>query len=327
MDKKYLVIDVGGTFTKYAVMDEECQFYCKDKVPTVKTNADDFIEMIVGIFHNTEDIAGIAISQAGVIDSDKGFLYNGGSLTFLQNLNLTEKLQKRCKVPVTVENDARCAGLAEIWKGSLSDCNNAIALIIGTAVGEAMIVDRKVLKGKHCMAGEFSYVLTNAEDAENSDKTLAMRGGMPALIRIAAEALGIPENQLSGEEIFRKANEGEAQAMACVRKFARTLAVQINNAQFLFDPERIAIGGGVSAQPLLIQFIREELAKFSKIYPHKVPSPEITTCRFFNDSNLIGALYVHLKAQEVKIDVKKVQELLELVGDRREGAYLRELFS
>ena len=63
------------------------------------------------------------------------------------------------------------------------------------------------------------------------------------------------------------------------------------------DPEKIAIGGGISAQPLLIRMIREELEKICGMMPHEISVPEVTVCRYFNDSNLIGALYVHLNAE------------------------------
>ena len=323
--KKYLVIDIGGTFTKYAVMDESCRFYSKDKIETVKSDLEGFIEMLVRIYESTGEVSGIAISSAGMIDSETGFMYNGGSLFMIKNINLVEILEHRCHVPVTVENDARCAGLAEVWKGALSDCRNSIALIIGTAIGGAVVVDRKVLKGKNCMAGEFSYILTNAKKADDKDQIFAVTGGMPALFHLASARLGIPEAEITGEMIFSRANCGEQEALACIRQYARALAVQINNLQFIFDPEKIAIGGGVSEQPLLLQLIREELRSLSEVYPYPVPVAEITNCRFFNDSNLIGALYVHLKAQEEEIRPERVRELLDLVKNRREGEYLRAL--
>lgn len=49
---KYLVIDVGGTFTKYAIMDEDSNFYEKDKVPTAKASLEEFVEMLVTIYGN-----------------------------------------------------------------------------------------------------------------------------------------------------------------------------------------------------------------------------------------------------------------------------------
>ena len=98
-----------------------------------------------------------------------------------------------------------------------------------------------------------------------------------------------------GEKLFGMAAEGNETALACAGNYARQIAVQIMNLQFMLDPERIAIGGGVSAEKILITLIKEEIEKLIKVYPHPVPLPEITTCRFYNDSNLIGALYSHLK--------------------------------
>lgn len=322
---KYLVVDVGGTFTKYGVMDEEGNFYQKDKIPTRQKTLEDFVQMLVELFENNrQEVSGIALSMAGMIDSDSGFLYNGGSIFCLSNINIVELLGMHCHVPVTVENDARCAALAELWKGSLKDCTNGVAVICGTAIGGAVICDRKVVRGKNCMAGEFSYVLTDSKDSFNSDKTLANTGGVPALIRLAAKKKGIPENELDGEKIFSMANCGDEEMLGCIREFSNGMAVQITNYQFIFDPERIAIGGGISAQPLFIQMVKEELTKLNRVYPHPVPIPEITPCEFFNDSNLIGALYVHLKSKEEQLNPERVKELMHMLKDRREGRYLRE---
>lgn len=325
---KYLVVDVGGTFTKYAIMDEDCNFYVKDKVATRQESLEAFVEMLVQLYDSyREEVSGIALSSAGIIDSETGFMYNGGSLLCIKNINIVEILQERCGVSVSVENDAKCAALAEVWRGTLADCKNAVAVICGTAVGGAVIVDRKVLRGNHFMAGEFSYVLTDGTDAMNAQKTLAKVGGMPTLIQNVAKQKGVSEKELNGEKVFSLANTGDAEVLECIRQFAHGLAVQLTNYQYVLDPERIAIGGGVSAQPLFLQIIKEELKKLNGVYPHDVPIPEVVTCKFFNDSNLIGALYVYLKSQEEIIDIEKVREFLSLVRNRREGQYLREFFA
>ncbi|MGN1141326.1 MAG: ROK family protein [Oliverpabstia sp.] len=325
----YLVIDIGGTFIKYAIMDEDSNFIQKDKIPTEKESLERFVDSIVGIYDKFADeyvIEGIAISSPGMIDSNTGFMYNGGSLFFINKINIVEILQNRCKVPVTVENDAKCAALAEVWKGSLADCQNSIALILGTAVGGAVIVDKKVLKGVHFMAGEFSYIFTDGKNYQDRSQLLAEQAGVPGLIRLVAKKKGISEEELNGEKIFSMVNQGDAEAVECLRTYCRGLAVQISNYQFLIDPEKIAIGGGISVQPILLELIREELRKLGDVFPYTMPIPEVTTCRFFNDSNLIGALYVHLKSKEERIDVEKVREFMRLVADRPEGQYLRELF-
>ena len=332
-EMKYLCIDVGGTYTKYAVMDEECDFCLKDKVPTVYDTLEHFVDMLAGIWRKNqallqergEEIAGIALSSAGVIDSETGFMYNGGSLTTISNINIVEILEKQCGVPVTVENDAKCAALAEVWRGALKGCRNAAAVICGTAVGGAVICNGKVVRGKRFMAGEFSYLLTESSDPMNPEWIFAQTGGVPALIRMVAEKKHIPAEELDGEKVFSMANCGDEEAMECIRRYACRIAMQINNCQYIFDPDRVAVGGGISAQPLFIQMIREELKKLNGIYPYVMPIPEVVPCQFFNDSNLIGALYVHLKSQEEKISIEKVEELMSLVGERREGRYLREM--
>lgn len=225
-----------------------------------------------------------------------------------------------------MENDAKCAALAEVWKGVLSDCKDAIALIIGTAVGGAIICDGKILRGKNFMAGEFSYIFTDTKDCMNRKKLLAETNGISGLIQLVSQKKKIKADELDGEKIFSMANYGDKETLECLRIFCRGLAVQISNYQFITEPERVAIGGGISVQPLLIQMIKEELKKINAVFPHDMPIPDVTACKFFNDSNLIGALYVHLRAQEEKLDMNKVIEFMSLVQDRREGKYLRELF-
>lgn len=323
---KYLAIDVGGTFTKYALMDEDCQFYEKDKVPTEKDSLEKFVDMLTAIYEKfSEEIEGIAICAPGMIDSEKGFMYNGGSLFCIKNINIVEILKNRCNVPVTVENDAKCAALAEVWKGSLSDCSNSMAVIIGTAVGGAVIVDKKVLKGKNFMAGEFGYLFTDENRWQERSQFLAENGGVPALIRMVETKKHLPEGSLDGEKIFSMANQGDEETIEVLRQYCRHLAVQISNCQFVVDPEKIAIGGGISAQPILLELIKEALKELNAVFPYSLPIPEIVNCRFFNDSNLIGALYVHLKSREEKIDMNKVREFISLVGERREKQYLKEL--
>lgn len=134
-----------------------------------------------------------------------------------------------------------------------------------------MFCNGKLLRGRHLFAGEFSYLLSDGDDAMNPEKVLAYTASTAALIGLTARKKGIPREELDGEKVFRMVNQG--------------------------DPEKIAIGGGISAQPLLIRMIREELEKICGMMPHEISVPEVTVCRYFNDSNLIGALYVHLNAE------------------------------
>lgn len=322
----YLAIDVGGTFTKYAIITEECQMIQKNKIPTVMESREDFIASLVRIYKKYEgQVDGIALSMPGIIDSETGFMYTGGNLACITNLNIVEILESRCNVHVTVENDAKCAALAEVWKGALMDVSDAIVVVCGTGVGGAVIHDRKVLKGIHNMAGEFSYIMTDAEPEYTLDNSLAGNTGIKCMMKFVSKHTGIPAEELDGEKAFSMANCGDEKAIAGIREYVKHLAIQINNYQFIFDPEKIVVGGGISVQPLFLQMIKEELKKINAVYPWDLPIADVEVCKFFNDANLIGAVYVHIKSKERKIDVDKMNELLDMVKDRREGQYLMEL--
>lgn len=283
---------------KYAVITQECEIILKEKVPTITDELESFLNSLYLIYEKVKrdyDLSGIALSMAGMIDSRQGFMYTGGNVKCITDLNIVEIMERRCGIPVTVENDAKCAALAELWKGALLDCQNAVAMICGTGIGGAIIQDRKVLTGAHFMAGEFSYVMTETKGEYELKNCVAENTGMNALIEYVAEETGISAKKLDGEKIFVMANRSEEKVLKGLRRFVQKVAIQIHNYQYILDPEKIAIGGGVSIQPLFIQMIKEELYKINRIYPWTLPIPEVVTCKFFNDANLIGAVYVHLQ--------------------------------
>ena len=263
----YAVVDVGGTFIKYAVMTAEGEFLQKGKIPTETQDLNLFLESIANIYREAAadqgDIAGVALSMPGFLDVETGYAYNGGGVRCVKEINLIEALRERIPVPVTMENDARCAALAELWHGNLAGCRNAAAVILGTGVGD--------------------------------EKTIAARAASArGLVSMVAEAKGIPEEELDGVKVFRMIDDGDAAVREILWKFAGNVARLICNIQIIIDPERVVVGGGISTQPLLIEMIRDQARNMMKLFSWtELPVPDIVPCKFFNDSNLIGALYSH----------------------------------
>ena len=295
----YAVIDVGGTFTKYAVMTAEGEFLRKGKIPTETEDLDLFLKSIAGIYEEAAakegDIAGVALSMPGFLDVETGYAYNGGGVYCVREMNLIEALRKRIPVPVTMENDARCAALAEFWHGNLAGCRNAAAVILGTGVGGGIIVNGEILRGKHFVAGELSYFIFDDMGDELDEKKLAsLAASARGLVGMVAEAKGMPEDELDGVKVVKMIEEGDETVREILWKFAGNVARIICIIQIIIDPERVVVGGGISTQPLLIEMIRKQAEKTMKLfYWSDMPVPEIEPCRFFNDSNLIGALYSH----------------------------------
>ena len=292
----YLAIDIGGTFIKYAVITESAEIISKGKKPTDTENLDVFLDTLEEIYRENEESnpAGVAISMAGVLDVDSGYAYNGGGVRCIQNLEIVNILEERLKVPVTIENDAKAAALAEVWKGNLSDVRDGIVIVIGTAIGGAVIIDRKVLRGKNLMAGEFSYISIGEPGKPAWTDIWGNTGGARGLIQMTAAKKGLDPESLDGVAVFEMVNGGDAEARAALREYTDLLAQQIMNLQVVINPERFVVGGGISCQPVLFQELSKSVQVISDTFFGNVPVPDIMPCRFFNDSNLIGALYAHL---------------------------------
>lgn len=298
MDKRYFCIDVGGTAIKYAVLDEHLEFYEKGSVPTPYDGAEVYLDVLADLYARYgAGTRGIAMSVPGMIDSERGICVTGGNLTYIEQFPLAGRMQAKCGVPVTVMNDAKCAALAESRWGSLADCQDAVVLVLGTGIGGALIKDKKIHMGSHFAAGEFSFIMMEQEcDMESS--IWANRNGNRRLLEMAARVKGVPQESIDGFDVFRWAQEGDAGVLNVLDKFTKDIAFMMMNLQIVFDPERFAIGGGISRQPLLLEYIRKNLDYYYSIYPFQVPHAEVAACKYFNDANLIGALGYHLDRYE-----------------------------
>ncbi len=288
--KKCLCIDVGGTAIKYGIIDSSLNLTDKGEVATPYDGVEAYLDTLELIFRRTEgQVQGIAMSVPGVIDSENGICISGGNLRFIENFNLAEEVEKRCKVPVSIMNDAKSAAMAEARWGALSDCKDGIVIVLGTGIGGALIKDGKVHFGKNFAAGEFSFI-TLSDNMDSSDDTWAGRAGNPRLRTLVANAKGIEDpEEITGYDVFRWAEEGDPLVLMSLEQFTRGIAHMIINLQVIYDPDRFVIGGGISRQPLLLQYIKKNLNYFYTQFKWPGMKADVTTCKFFNDANLIGA--------------------------------------
>jgi predicted NBD/HSP70 family sugar kinase len=155
------------------------------------------------------------------------------------------------------------------------------------------VVDGKVHVGKTFASGEFSSIRTNGDDGNDFSGIWAVRNGIRGLLTSVQNALNT-DDLLTGHEIFEMANNGHELVLKGLDEFCNRLAIQIYNLQTFFDPQVIAIGGGISAQPLLFELTEKHIEDmYQKALKANSPinRPNIKVCVFKNDANLIGALY------------------------------------
>ena len=298
-----LTIDIGGTYIKYAGMGENAEILFRGKVPTPQTGREDLLNAIEAIWAEAQNPApaGIAISMPGIIDRENGHCVLGGALRYNDDFNIRDALLERCPTRIVIENDAKCAATAEACMGSLQDVRDGLVLLFGTMIGGGIIHDHKVIRGRHFSAGEVSYILPYAERKPCRENVWGNCNGTPRLCGLYAERKGLDLKSVNGHVFFDAVSAGDRVAVECLDEFTRGAAVQIFNLQTILDPERVAIGGGISAQPAFIESIRKNLDELYAECPYPLPHAEIVPCTFQNDANLIGAVQCFLEAYRSEI--------------------------
>ncbi len=292
----YLVYDWGGTSLKYALMNEEAEIKESGSVPTPSRTStkESFYQLLDSIWNQFHDVDGIAISSTGVIDSEKGIAQTIGALPFLDNTNVKKELEERYNVKVTLENDGKCAALAELWKGNLSDVDDGAVVVIGTNIGTALILDHKLRRGKRFLAGEVCAMCVE-KDKPTDPYSYIGQLGTPYLCKLIQEKLMLNE-ALDGLKAFDYIQQGNESALLALKEYTDTLAIVLFNMNIMLDLEKILIGGGISEQPILMESLKHSIEDIKNIHPDimkgiQYPLPNIDVCKYHNSANLIGALY------------------------------------
>lgn len=290
--EKILVLDIGGTFIKYGLA-------ISGKLEQVKKQATpkkvDAFKLCLNLIKNDflDNFDGVSISMPGIINADSGFAVHGGSLDFIRQMNIRTFFESIFDCPVSVENDARCGIIGEMNQGQLKGIKNAAMIVLGTGVGGSLIVNGQLVRGFHQAAGELSLVQTNS--AMNITDLFAAKNSVYSLLKPFAKALGQPLKEVSGEAFFKAIDNKDNAAQIILHDYCDSLAVQIWNLQAILDPEKIVIGGGISSQPILLDYIKQSLQKnvdSLNIGPlASMIAPAVFLSSLGNDANLIGAYY------------------------------------
>ena len=289
-----LAIDFGGTQVKSALVSEN--LVLEKSLPTQSSpqtldQALDVIDQLVTSVEAT--LSGIAISVPGTVDTDEGVIYHGGLLRFFHGFRVKEALQVKYHLPVAALNDGKAAALAELATGHLKGVTNGAALVLGSGLGGGIIINGKLFQGSHFQAGELTFLLPL--QMEKVDPSL-MRGttlSAVGLITKVNEILASPDLK-DGLLAFKAINAKKEAVYPIFETYCRNLAITILNLQTIFDMETFVLGGGISAQPILIEEVNRQ---FDEVH-HEIDfigkiikRPKIVACHHHNGANLIGAAY------------------------------------
>ena len=249
-------------------------------VDKIKNNAIPFIG---------EDIVNIGIACPGTISN--GTIIKAGNLG-IKNFNLSDKLQ--LNVPIKIENDGKCAAIAEKKIGMLKSYEDCIFLNIGTGIGGAVFLKGEMLKPKVCSGFELGHMTI---EKNGISCTCGKRGCFERYcsMRVLKEKIRTAYNlgqDIHSRELMEILENGSELSNDILNEYIENLCIGIANLVDIFEPQAIAIGGSFAYyEDFLLSKLKERFFIENRTFNGR-KDIEIKTALLKNDAGLIGATLI-----------------------------------
>ncbi|HXJ86598.1 MAG TPA: ROK family protein [Candidatus Binatia bacterium] len=308
--KAALGVDIGGTKVAVGVVSREGEILAQQRAPMVADGSaeagfDAVTRAIDSMSSSTTlEIERIGICAPGPLDPKRGIVLNPPNVSCWRNFPLADRVSAKYRVPVTVDNDANAAALAETLWGAARGFRYVFYLTIGTGIGTGIVFDGSIYHGKTGSAGEGGHV---SIDYRGPVCACGKRGcieilaagpaiGARARARIATETsrgslllslAGGDINTVTSETVGRAYAQGDALAKEILLDTVELLAPWLGNIVDLLDPDVVVIGGGVAA--MLKPFFEELKGQLPNwcVNPHASDVP-LVIARYGADAGIAG---------------------------------------
>ena len=308
MEQVCIGVDVGGTSVKMGMFRRDGHLLKKWEIPTRTQEHGAYIleDVAASVQAACEEaqaagqqVIGVGMGVPGPVESD-------GHVEVCVNLGWKDRFPARelsgllGGLPVFCGNDANVAALGEMWQGGGKGYKDIVMVTLGTGVGGGVIVDEKIVAGRHGLAGEIGHI-----HVRDGEKEACNCGGHGCLEQVAS-ATGIAREarrslatsdrssvlrqageQVTAKDVLDAAKAGDALALEVMETVAHYLGLVLAQVALTADPEIFVIGGGVSkAGPFLIDQIRRPYEEFLVISPKR---PLLGLATLGNDAGIYGA--------------------------------------
>ncbi|MFK5633876.1 ROK family glucokinase [Ornithinimicrobium sp. LYQ103] len=308
-------VDVGGTRIKAGLVDEHggvvrsTRRDTPDRTTDPGVVEDAVVAAVDELLHAPElaggAVVGVGIGAAGFVAADRGTVVFAPHLSW-RDEPLQATVATRLGMPVVVDNDANAAAWAEHRFGAGRGESHLLVVTLGTGIGGSTIIDGRVQRGRHGLAGEFGHMMVVPEGRRcecgnrgcweqyasgsvmRREALEMLRSGSPHAAGLLEWCDGDPE-RLDGEDVTRAARAGEGAAVELLAEVGRWLGVGLANLVAALDPGTIVVGGGASeAGDLLLAPARQSLARHLTGRGHR-PLPPVRAAALGVSAGLVGA--------------------------------------
>ena len=265
----YIGVDIGGTNLKAGLVGETGALLATEKMKVAElTDPAKMAWTIYALIEKLcasadvpmEKVASVGVGVPGTVEIHYGTILYTCNLPW-RNVPLRKLFHQLSPLPLYIENDANCAALAEYYVGAGRGYKRFITITLGTGVGGGLIHNGKISHGFNGMAGEVGHMVIeqNGEPCPCGRKgcweqyasakalkrqtQLAMEQNPDSILRQVVDENG---GHVSGQSAFIAARRGCPVGQQVCDQYVKYLATGITNLINIYQPDALAIGGGVS---------------------------------------------------------------------------------
>lgn len=259
-------VDIGGTNTKFGLVDREGNVLFQSSISTqTHEEFSDYLKALANELRIALDTLPFEYKFLGIGVGAANGNYYKGTIEHATNLKwkgiipLAEMLHDEFNIPALVTNDANAAAVGEMVYGAAKGLKDFIVITLGTGLGSGIVCNGQLVNGKHGIAGELGHTTVNyAGRYCNCGKRgcletyVSATGIKRSVYKLLADHLepselrGISFDNLSTKMITESAMRGDIVARAAFEYTGRILGTKLAETVVHTDPEAIFLFGGLS---------------------------------------------------------------------------------
>ncbi|HEX2527537.1 MAG TPA: ROK family protein [Geminicoccus sp.] len=269
-----LAVDLGGSKI-LACLVQEGQVVDERQVPTPRAGgADAWLSVIGEIGESWEGrFALVGMAVTGIVRRGHWYALNPDTLPVPQGFMLETELTRRLHVPVTACNDAQAAAWGEHVAGAGKGIDDLVFVTVSTGIGGGVILGGRLLLGRGGIAGSIGQM--RIEHELRVEDVASGRG----IAKLAAES----GHDTDAARVFAAAHAGEDWAVSVLAQAVDAGALLFRNLQYVYDPVRIVVGGGVGLAEGYLHQLRSRLADVPE-----VERPDLVPAALSNRAGILG---------------------------------------
>jgi len=292
--EKYMGIDVGGTNVKIGIVDREGGMESKVKYATADLqNSDDFVKGYLDIlgaeFEKHPYIQEVGMGIPGTISVDRSKCLEIAAIPVLDGVELKKHLKDRFPdKEFYLENDANVAALGEYYFSDTKIPENYLFITLGTGVGSAAIINKKIFIGGDGNGMELGHILS--KNGKELEENIGKRGIMKRAEKLKDKKKTSLRkyDDFDPKVVVKEALNGDKVSIKIFREVGEYLGEGLQATIRLLDIKTILIGGGLSASfDLIIDKLRDTLEY--NLTPYYTDNMLIKKAELGNNAGIIGA--------------------------------------